>query len=108
MTVCRPVATGGDWALVLPTPKLAATSLLSPEKFVQISPAIEKLFMICQNTDTHKQITPVPYTSTDEEKFMPCFFYLSQNGVSLPCLLTPFRSGKYRKAIWKYHLNSPF
>ena len=47
-----PVVTGGDWALVVPTPKLAATSLLSPENFVQIGPSVQKLFMIFQNTDT--------------------------------------------------------
>ena len=47
-----PVVTGGEWALALPTPKLAATSLLSPENFVQIGPAIQKLFMIFQNADT--------------------------------------------------------
>ena len=74
-TYAGPVLTGGDWTLVLPTPKLAATSLLIPENFVQIGPSIQKLFMIFQNTDrpTHKQITPVPYTNTGEKYFIPIF-----------------------------------
>ena len=58
-----PYLTGGDWALVLPTTKLAATSLQSSENFIQIGPSIQKLFMIFQNTDrqSHKWINPVPY-----------------------------------------------
>ena len=70
-----PYLTGGEWALVLPTTKLAATSLQSSENFIQIGPSIQKLFMIFQNTDrpTHKQITPVPYTNTGEKYFIPIF-----------------------------------
>ena len=53
-----PVLSDGDWALVLPTPKLASTSLQSPEKFVQMNPSIQKLVMIFQNTDAQSnQIT---------------------------------------------------
>ena len=45
------VLTGEDWALELTTKKLAATSLLSTENFIQISPSVQKLFMNFQNTD---------------------------------------------------------
>ena len=71
-TYAGPVLTGGDWTLVLPTPKLAATSLLIPENFVQIGPSIQKLFMIFQNTDrqTQKWITLVPYMGMGK-KCMP-------------------------------------
>ena len=53
------VVTGGYWALVLPTTKLAVTSLLSPKIFVQIGPSIQKLFMNFQkhgwkDRQTHK------------------------------------------------------
>ena len=41
-----PLLQGGDWVQVLPTPKLAVTSLLSPENLVQIGPFVQKLFMI--------------------------------------------------------------
>ena len=76
---------GEDWALVLPTPKLVPTSLLNPEKFVQISQSVQKLFMIFQNTDrqTHKRIIPVPYTGTGKKNYAP--FFLS--------LTNPFCSG---------------
>ena len=70
------VITGGDWALVLPTLKLDATSQQSPENFVQIGQCIQKLFMIFQNTDTHKQTTPVPYTGTGKKNVCPVFLYL--------------------------------
>ena len=75
------VVTVGDWAMVLPTTKLSATSLLGPENFVQIGQSVQKLFMIFQNTDSG--ITPVPHTGTGEKKFIPCFTTFS---------LTPFRS----------------
>ena len=76
-----PVVTGGDWALVVPTPKLAATSLLSPENFVQIGPSVQKLFMIFQNTDTQTN-HPCTITGTGEIFLCPVFSTLSQNGVS--------------------------
>ena len=58
---------------VLPTTKLAAPSLLSPENFVQIGPSIQKLFMIFPNTDTQaqKRITPVPSMGTGEKFLCP-------------------------------------
>ena len=49
------VVTGGYWALVLPTTKIAMTSLLSPKFFVQIGPSVQKLFMIFPNKDTDTQ-----------------------------------------------------
>ena len=63
------VLPSGDWALVLPTPNLAATSLLSPENFVQITPSIQKLFVIFQNTDgqTHRQLD-----QCDQKKIAKC------------------------------------
>ena len=38
--------TGGDWAVVLPTTMLSATSLVSPENFIEIDPLVQKLFNI--------------------------------------------------------------
>ena len=90
--VAGPVLQGGDWALVLPTPKLATTSLLSPEIF---SKSIH-LFKSCswfskiqthRQTDgrtdgrtdgqrdrqTHKFITPVPHKGTGKKKLCPVF-----------------------------------
>ena len=81
-----------DWAGVLPTQKFLNSNLVTPEKFLQFGPSIQKLFMIFLITDrwmdgqTHKlhakQITPLPYTGMGGKLFIPHFFYLSQNGVS--------------------------
>ena len=69
---------GEDWALVLPTPKLVPTSLLNPEKFVQISQSVQKLFMIFQNTDRHTNESSLYHIQVRAKKIMPHFFYLSQ------------------------------
>ena len=61
--VCRRSPTG--WELVLPTTKLAATSLQSPENLVKIGPSVQKLFMIFQNTDAQ----------TDRQTNHPCTIY---------------------------------
>ena len=80
----RQVLTGGYWALVLPTTKLIATSLLSPEIFVQIGPSVQKLFMIFPNTDTQ---TNHPWTiyGYGRKKIFPVF--------EPDRSLTPFHSG---------------
>ena len=59
---------------VLPTPKLAATSLLSPEFFVQIGPSSQNVFMIFLITDIQMN-TPVPYPGTGVNVLYPVFFY---------------------------------
>ena len=45
---------GGDWAVVLPTHKLIATSLVSQENFIEIDTVVQKLFNIFCSTDRHK------------------------------------------------------
>ena len=65
------VLPGGDWALVLPTHKLATTSLLSPENFVKISSSVQKLFMIFQNTDRQRQtLFFLPFTHSVSFRIM--------------------------------------
>ena len=44
-----------------------------------------------------KLITPLPYTGTGGNFFIPHFFYLSQNSVSSLCSLTPFCSDNCSK-----------
>ena len=85
------VLQGGDWALVLPTHKVVSTCLLSPENFIQIGSFVQKLFMIFQNTETwkhrhtdvqtHKLVTPGPYTGMGGN-FYTLFFYLFTHYVS--------------------------
>ena len=67
------VVTGGDWALVLLTTKLAATSLLSSENFVQIGPSIQ----VVNDFPKHTNVSPLYHIP-----FMPCFFFLFANSVS--------------------------
>ena len=89
-----------DWAVVLPTQKILQTNLTSQENFIQIHSPVQKLFMISCITDwrTHKlhtkQITPLPYMGAGGNLFLPCFLYLSQNGVSEQSELTPICSDK--------------
>ena len=69
-----PVLQGGDWALVLPAPKLAATSLLSFENFVEIGPSVQKLLMIFQNMDAQTYTNESPlYHSVQAKKLCPVF-----------------------------------
>ena len=96
-----------DWAGVLPTQKFLNSNLVTPEKFLQFGPSIQKLFMIFLITDrwmdgqTHKlhakQITPLPYTGMGGKLFIPHFFYLSQNGVSKWSKLTLFCLDKIKR-----------
>ena len=49
------VLPGGNWAMVLPTHKLAETSLLCPENFSGIDTGVQKLFNIFCSTDRDTQ-----------------------------------------------------
>ena len=65
------VLPSGDWALVLPTHKLVATSLQSYEIFVKIGSSVHKLFTIFHNTDT--QMNHLFTICRYGRNFLPCF-----------------------------------
>ena len=60
-----------------------------------------QMTIVCWDSQTHKlhtkRITPLSYTGTGGNFFLPHFFYLSQNGVSKRSELTPFCSDKWAK-----------
>ena len=84
-----PVGTG-QWYYPMPTHKLVATRLVSPENLSEIDTGVEKLFNIFRNIDRHtKWITPLPYIGVGEKCYI-LFFYLFTHYVSSLRLLTPY------------------
>ena len=67
------------------------SNLVTPENFNSVPPFKSySWFSLTQNKLHTKRITPLPYMGTGGNFFIPHFFYLSQNGVSLLHSLTPF------------------